>query len=693
MTPRDREHFLTLLDALCDERLDEAGHAQLEERVATDGEARTLYIDYLLLHGCLHWDAVEGGAVALPGTLAALQDDSALSRPALPAPVASGRAPGRRRWAFAGVACALLAACALWLRNGEGPQQLAGPPEGRPEGANELEAPPGGDADDDSALPRVRLRDPAATGIASTTGDDPAPGPAVPRGDLVAFIDDRLAAAWTEAGVQPSPEAADSEWLRRVHLDLAGRIPDAATVEAFLQDKNPRKRAAVVERLLNEPTFATHFATVWSNLLVGRAPERDIDRDALVQFLRDQFHRNRPWSETVGELVAAEGADHENGAANFLLAHLNNEAVPATAVTFRILLCQQVQCSQCHVHPVVKDWGQEKFWQLNAFFQQTDVVEREGRDADGGSRMVRELVSRPVGDPSYYETLGGVMRVAWPKFEGQAIEEGPEVNRRRELARLMSSGDRPQLAAAFVNRLWAQLFGRGFTAPVDDMGPHNPPTHPEILDALTEEFVQSDYDIRALVRQLCSTRLYHLSSRIIPDNEADAPDRGERPLFARMYVKPLTAEQLFDSLLATTTADRSGVGSWSEVVERRKHWLSQFYSVLDNEENGETSTFDGSLPQALVMMNGELVQEAVSGRPGTYLNAVLSASVSETEKLRRLCLSTLSREPTPLELAAFRQAVRQATRMRGAAVQSATSESLADAYWAYLNSTEFLVNR
>ncbi len=257
------------------------------------------------------------------------------------------------------------------------------------------------------------------------------------------------------------------------------------------------------------------------------------------------------------ELVAAEGSEKDNGAANYLLAHLNNQAVPATAITARLFLCQQVQCAQCHIHPIVKNWDQEQFWQLNAFFQGTRLVEKTKQLDDGRRVSSRELVNQPVSGPIYFETLGGVMRVAYPAFDGQAVSPETSTNRRRELARLMASGEQPQLAAAFVNRLWAQLFGYGFTNPIDDMGPHNPPTHPEVLELLTREFVKSDYDVRQLLRWMCSSKLYQLSSRAIPENMADEPQNGSPPLFSRMYVKPLSAEQLFDSLLVATQADHA----------------------------------------------------------------------------------------------------------------------------------------
>jgi hypothetical protein len=464
-------------------------------------------------------------------------------------------------------------------------------------------------------------------------------------------------------------------------------------LERFAADPSPNKRSRAVDELLDDPAYARHFATVWTNLLVGRSPRRQIDRDGLAKFLREQFWNGRPWSETVTELVAAEGSAQDNGAANYLLAHLNNQAVPATAITARLFLCQQVQCAQCHIHPLVRDWGQEQFWQLNAFFQGTKLVEKTKQLDDGRRVSTKELVSQPAAGPIYFETLSGVMRIAYPTFDGKEIPPTKSTERRSELGRLMSEGERPQLAAAFVNRLWAQLFGRGFTTPLDDMGPHNPPTHPEVLDLLTREFVKSGYDVRQLLRWMCSTRLYQLSSRATPGNEMDEPENGTPPMFTRMYVKPLSAEQLFDSLLVATSADHTAAMA-KDAEKRRDGWLSQFYSALDNDENTEQTTFDGSLPQALVMMNGDLVKEAVSGRPGTFLSKVEASSGSDVEKLERLSMAILARKPTALEQRVFEEASRSAARgSRGTASASQANESLRDACWAYLNSTEFVVNR
>ncbi|HVJ86351.1 MAG TPA: DUF1549 and DUF1553 domain-containing protein [Caulifigura sp.] len=682
MTSETRDDLFRLLEALCEERLEEADAARLESLVLQNPDARRMFVDYLSLHGLLHWDAApEAESLDIEAILKSGPQPASTSAP-------SRRAAILRALVSTAAALLVLVGAYFASRNHQplpavpGPDQLA----------NETPVPAPADATD---LPKIVLSQPErpSTNPGPESSAAPENLPDVNSGDVVARLDRLMEQAWRDGGVTPSGPADDAEWIRRVSLDLCGRIPELAETEQFVADRSPDKRARAIDRLLSDPAYARHFSTVWTNLLVGRTPPRKIDRDGLAKFLRDQFWNDRPWSETVTDLIAAEGSEKDNGAANYLLAHLNNQAVPATAITARLFLCQQVQCAQCHIHPIVKDWGQEQFWQLNAFFQGTKLVEKSKQLDDGRRVSTKELVSQPADGPIYFETLNGVMRVAYPSFDGKEIPPEKSTSRRKELARLMSEGENPQLASAFVNRLWAQMFGRGFTTPLDDMGPHNPPTHPEVLDLLTREFVKSDYNVRELLRWMCSSKLYQLSSRTAPGNDVDDPESGSPPMFTRMYVKPLSAEQLFDSLLVATNADHTAaVGRDAEM--RRESWLAQFYSAIDNDENTEQTTFDGSLPQALVMMNGDLVKEAVSGRPGTFLNKVESLNAPDAAKLERLSMAILARKPTPLEQKVFEQALKpQSKPTRTAAAAPTADDTLRDACWAYLNSTEFVVNR
>ncbi len=520
--------------------------------------------------------------------------------------------------------------------------------------------------------------------------------------DVVAFIDSRLKKGWKTAGIKPSPLASDAEWLRRIYLDLSGHIPPEAAVDAFLDENSTAKRADTVDQLLKESDFARNWATIWANLLVGRQPRAPgVSRERLEKFLRDSFAANTPWNEVVYELVSAEGTPEQNPATNFLLAHLNNDAVPATAMTARLLLGVQVQCTQCHDHPFQNE-KQSRFWELKSFFQQTEMASVSGsamgassadgsRDKPAGMSAVPELVSRKVGGPLYYETRRGEMRVAYPIYAGHKIDPGPSVNRRRELARLIAKEDDRQVALAFVNRTWQHFFGYGFTRPVDDMGPHNPPSNPEVLDRLADEFIASGYDLRQLCRWIVSTDAYRRTSVLRPENRSDDPVNGAPANFSRVYLKAMTAEELYDSLLLATRAKSSARTDWNDAGRRRQDWVRQFVMNYGTDENDEATVPAGSISQALVMMNDSIVRSALAVEPGTLLDDILRSRASDSTRIRRLCRSALSRDPRPAELNAaleqLKAEVNEAETDKGR--QLAQGRALQDIFWAFLNANEF----
>ncbi|MGC1275887.1 MAG: DUF1549 domain-containing protein [Planctomycetaceae bacterium] len=687
-TSRDRQsELLKLLDALCEERLTHEQAARLERLVLRDRAARRLYLDYLHLHGTLLWDAARADGFAsddgVPDRERSVEERPAARAKTSVAPARHPAAQGNdrraaRAWILTAAGTAALVVAGYfgwWVRPVQPP---AGPGVAGPV------LPPQHDPSYDVPRNPTHYRPIRLERV--VVDDDPEPPvvaikPEVPIAvptDIVAFVDERIAQGWTDAGVTPSPAADDAEWLRRVSLDLTGHIPTASDVEAFLADTATDKRDRYVERLLAGPDFDRHLATVWTNLLVGRADPAVGDRDALLAFLRQAFAQNRPWDETVAAFVAAEGPIDTTPAANFLVAHLNNEAVPATAITAKVFLGTQVQCMQCHHHPF-NDWTQEDFWELNSFFQQTELVRNE--------QGVPTLVSKDVGGPTMYETLGGLMKAAYPKYEGHEISEEPLVDRRAELAKLLAEGDRPQLAVAFVNRLWARLLGAGFVNPVDDMGPHNVASHPEALDRLARAFVASDYDVKQLVKWITSTRAYRLSNRVNETNGDDDPTTGQVPLFSRAYPKPMTVEQVYDSLVVATHSDLPS----SESLAERDAWVRQFVRTYQTDENDESVAFTSTVPVALALMNGEAVRESLEPAPGTTLQKVLAAPGDETVKLRKLALATLGRPLAPKESATLRRMVRQAVASAPPADrQVAVVAAYQDVLWALLNSGEFV---
>jgi hypothetical protein len=500
---------------------------------------------------------------------------------------------------------------------------------------------------------------------------------------LIAFVNAEIRKGWIDNGVVPSAPADDAEWVRRVHLDIVGHVPDLEVVQKFLAEKETDKRARLINRLLDDPAYARNFTTIWTNNLIGRATPRDINRPALQKFLREAFGKNRGWQEVVSDLLTAEGASNENGASNFLLSHLNDGAVPATAISAKLFLGMQVQCTQCHNHPF-NDWKQNSFWEFNSFFKQARSREVRKYNEKTGRMDVDHLMlaSQEFDGPVYFERRNGLMEVAYPKFNGAEVSPDMETNRRQELAKLILQGDRTMVADAMVNRMWGQFFGYGFTKPVDDMGPHNPPSHPAVLERLSIEFVKSNYNLKELIRWLCNTEAYNLTSRFNPQNEKDNPAAGEMPLFSHLYLKSMTAEQLYDSLIVATNAHKTS-GNWEQAEARRQQWMQQFVQAFGTDENDETTSFDGTIPQALMMMNGELIQNALAGAKGSVLHDVLNEKGNPAEKVKMLYMATLSRVPTPKEIQAANRI------MKGA---KSSNEAYQDLYWALLNSNEFIMN-
>jgi hypothetical protein len=512
---------------------------------------------------------------------------------------------------------------------------------------------------------------------------------------VVEFINQQIRQGWIDNEVEPSHVADDSEWVRRVHLDIVGHIPSVEVVEAFLADKDKQKRAKLIEQLLEDPGYVRNWTTIWTNLSIGQQTPRRVSRDGMQKFYREAFGRNRPWKDVVFDLVTADGHFEENGAVNYLLAQMQDQddGVQLTAATARLFLGMQVQCTQCHNHPF-NDWKQDQFWQFNSFFRQ--VGKREHRKLNPQTGRLEddfsEIVWRNYDGPVYFEKRNGLMQVAFPIYEGNEIDAGPSTDRRLELAKQMTSGERPLIATAFVNRMWSHFFTYGFTRPVDDMGPHNPASHPELLDRLSDEFVKSGYNPKQLMRWIANTEAYSLTSRSGKKNERDNPAAGETALFSHLYVKPMTAEQLYDSLIIATNAHRSGRSGWEESERQRQQWLQQFVRAFGNDMAEESNSFDGTIPQALMMMNTNprpaggdqptLMSGAVSLEPGSHLAELISGSGTPAVKIQKLYLTALSRTPTRTEQAAMQRAI---------AMYRDPRQAYQDIFWALLNSNEFIL--
>lgn len=541
-----------------------------------------------------------------------------------------------------------------------------------------------------------------ATNSPSATVSQPA---AKKAGTLpqVELINQKIREGWDAQKLAASPPASDGEWCRRVYLDVLGRVPTVAELKEYLQDHRPDKKVALADRLLGETyieQYARNWTTLWTNVLVGRVGGSDEDRmtnrEGLQQSLRRALQRDMPYNQLVYELVSATGIsrpgeENFNGFVNFLANKMADGGIQATAKTAQIFLGLQVQCTQCHNHPF-NEWKQNQFWELNAYFRQTAALRRY---QNGRQLLYIDLVNQDFAgenkDPSdaavFYELRNGITKVAYPTFiDGQTLENRSgylqDVDRRTELAKLVMNS--PYLAKAAVNRVWAHFFGYGFTKPIDDLGPHNPPTHPELLDGLANELRTRSYDLKQVMRWIILSEPYSLSSKYIKQNKRDDPALGERPMFSRFYLRQMRAEELYESLLVATHAHKTR-GGYEEQEAAKAEWLKQFTIAFGTDDNEETTTFNGTIPQTLMMMNGELVKSATSIDKGSFLEKIAAhAELDNAEKIKYLYMAALARNPSKDEVKAANKLL---ALHRGNAIAA-----LQDIWWALLNSNEFIIN-
>ena len=401
---------------------------------------------------------------------------------------------------------------------------------------------------------------------------------AQPRLQQVAEINRQIAQVWSEYQITPSRDATELEWCRRLHLDVIGRIPTVKELQQFAGDKSSDKREKLVAKLLHDDAYTEEYArnwtTIWTNILIGRnggTDDEDLtNRAGMQKYLRDTFARNKPYDTMVRELITATGATEPghasfNGAVNFLVNKVNEEkASLATAAVSKTFLGMQVQCTQCHNHPF-NEWKQRKYWEFNAFFRQTRALRRfvEGTNDISYAELVNEDFPGESNDPTtaeiYYELRNGRTEVAYPVFiDGTEIGRSgylDEVDRRSKLGELVLTSE--YLDKMLANRMWAHFMGYGFTKPIDDLGPHSPPSHPALLDYLGKEIRNNSYDVKELIKWLVLSKPYALSSITTKANASDDPQLGETPKFSHFYLRQMRAEELYESLITATHAEKN----------------------------------------------------------------------------------------------------------------------------------------
>jgi hypothetical protein len=525
--------------------------------------------------------------------------------------------------------------------------------------------------------------------------------------EVVKMIDDSLEAGWKENKITPARPADDYEFIRRASIDIIGRIAKPEEIDAFFKDPRETRRAKLIDRLLASEDYPRNWANIWSNWLLTRSGifGRGTYHDQMQVWLEDKFAENKPYDQIVKDLITAKGKNTENGATNFILAHLGEtvnpperqkmdgrfEMVPITARITRLFLGVQTQCTQCHDHPFDGKLKQQHFWGVNAFLRQVD---REGQPPMARAMMAfpaLTLKDNPDLNPEseiLYEKRNGVIVAtkavflpSGPSKDGVKLTDF-KANRREELASLILEHD--NFPKAIVNRMWAHFFGKGFTTPIDDFQEQNQPSNPELLQQLGDQFKHYGYDQKMLIRWVCNSRAYGLSSVANKTNEKPENEA----LFSRMLLKTMSPEELVESLMVATQMEAGETADGKKT--KKEEWLK---SLIDNfgDDEGNEVNYNGTVVQALMMMNGKDINDAISHKEkGTVARAMTKKGSTAKSVIRYLYIAALNREPTEKELlnieAAFKTDVKHPVHDRD------PQGPFQDLFWALLNSNEFMLN-
>lgn len=502
-----------------------------------------------------------------------------------------------------------------------------------------------------------------------------APVGATEPAELSRIIDAHLETKLVAAGIEPAPLVDDATFLRRVSLDVIGRLPMPEEVTAFVDDPAPDKRATLVDRLLQSPEHADHFARTWRALLVA---ESDTDRQiayfvpGFEAWLRERRQQRAGFDVMVRELLTVPITGTKERpqlvltdlkAANPIafIACKNASAADIAATTMRLFLGVRLECAQCHNHPF-DDWTQEQFWNQAAFFA---GIERQGRGAFAPILEDRTRTSLMVDNST---------RVAAARFlDGRDPELSRDESPRVALADWITAPDNQQFAMAISNRIWGELIGVGIVDPVDDMHAGNPPSHPELLQALAIAFRESRFDLDLLYRAICLSDVYQRTSAV--------GDRAADPhLFVSRVLKPMTGEQFYDSLAQAIELDRPR-GRMQQRDDATRRRIVDLFAAHGNLRDPETSVV-----QALNLMNGPLVGRAVDAERSPVLQDLLAQpDLSDADRIEQLFLRTCSRRPTTQER-------EELTSYVASGGDAERARRLGDLFWSLLNSAEFRWN-
>lgn len=522
--------------------------------------------------------------------------------------------------------------------------------------------------------------------------------PSVPAQDpLHQRIDQLIAKKKATYAKEAAPAASDAEFLRRVYLDLTGVIPAVADAKAFLDDKAPTKRQQLVDRLLASEGFARHLTNVFDVLLMDRRPDKHVKSPEWREHLRAAFAANKPYDQLAREILSADGADpKQRPAARFFLDR-DGDAHVLTKDISRVFLGKNLQCAQCHDHPLVEAYKQDHYYGIYAFLNRSFVF------TEKGSKQAI-LAEKGDGDVSFQSVFVKVTKNTGPRLlDGPALTEPkldkgkeyvvpykpgekprPKFSRRAFLAKTIT--DTPVFARATANRLWSFYLGRGLIHPVEYDHPSNPPSHPELLDALAADLSARKFDLKAFIKDIVLSQTYQRGSEL-PKGAAD-PDPAD---YVVANLRPLSPEQLAWSMMQATgliDAQRKAMGPKATehtVFNALAGNVANFVRLFGNQpgEPTDPTAFEATLDQTLFLKNGDQLRGWLAPRLGNLTQRL--GEIKDSSPLAdELYLSILTRLPSADE--------RKETADFLASRAADRPQALQDLVWALVTSAEFRFN-
>ena len=509
------------------------------------------------------------------------------------------------------------------------------------------------------------------------------------------FIDKHVFAQLGVMGIPPSGGTSDNIFLRRVTLDIAGRLPTLEETNAFLASTEPDKRAKKIDALLDSTDYADYFAGKWAGILRNKVDSgvEWIARDshAFHAWIRSSLNENKPYDAFVSDLILATGKSIENPAVNWYRVVVDGKERMENIA--QVFLGIRMQCAQCHHHPY-EQWSQNDYFAFTAFFS---TLEKKGIP-----KLPEEDIYFHAQKAALMEHPGTKEKLK-PQLLGAAAPlEIPETqDPRTHLAQWVRAKENPYFAKMLVNRYWKHFFSRGLVEPEDDIRPTNPATHPALFDELASSFVASGFDLKQLIRTITNSRTYQMSG---DPNEQNA---GDEQNYARYYPKRLQAEVLLDSVNDVTGAANSFTRQPQAVraiaLPNERGTLESEFLMMFGRPSMDTAcecerTGEANLGQSLHLLNSDTIQAKLTAANGRAATLAKANDRSDEDRLSELYLRALSRQPDSTELSIALAHLKKKRDLSAAdpaklSKEQAEKEAFEDIVWVILNTKEFMFNR